>query len=207
MGLFQRRQHYWQNFLQAGVHWQIVVLLIVVCGLFAVFGDAGRETFRYDRLLIQEGEYWRLITGHFVHLGMTHLILNLAGLVLVWLLVGRYFSRSQWLLVIVIVAAVTTVCFWFIDEFLLWYVGLSGVLHGLLVAGTIRGYRVLPSESVIIGIIVAGKLAWEQFAGPLPGSESVSGGAVVVNAHLFGALGGVAAALAAGRSVGDKRSI
>jgi hypothetical protein len=122
-------------------------------------------------------------------------------------LVGRYFSRSQWLLVIAIVAAVTTACFWFIDEFLLWYVGLSGVLHGLLVAGTIRGYPVLPSESVIIGVIVVGKLAWEQFAGPLPGSESVSGGAVVVNAHLFGAVGGVAAAFAAGRSAGGKRSI
>ena len=196
-----------QSFLQTGVHWQIAALLVAICVLFAVFGDAGRETFRYDRLQIENGEYWRLITGHFVHLGTTHLVLNLAGLVLVWLLVGRFFTRTQWLLVTAVVAGITTACFWFVDEFLLWYVGLSGMLHGLLIAGAIRGYRALPSEAVIICVIVAGKLAWEQFAGPLPGSESVSGGAVVVNAHLFGAIGGVAAAIMVGRSVADDRSI
>ena len=207
MGLFQRPQSGLQGVLQAGVHWQVVALLVVICVIFALFGDIGRETFRYDRLLIEDGEYWRLITGHFVHLGTTHLVLNMAGLVLVWLLVGRYFNRVQWLQVLAIILAVTTASFWFVDEHLLWYVGLSGVLHGLLVAGAIRGYRELPSESAIIGLIVAGKLAWEQFSGPLPGSESVSGGAVVVNAHLFGAVGGVAAALLAGRSVADGRSI
>jgi len=182
-------------------------LLVIICVIFALFGDAGRETFRYDRLQIENGEYWRLITGHFVHLGSTHLVLNMAGLVLVWLLVGRYFSRIQWLQVLAIVLAVTTASFWFVDEHLLWYVGLSGLLHGLLIAGAIRGYRFLASESAIICLIVAGKLAWEQFSGPLPGSESVSGGAVVVNAHLFGAIGGVASALLVGRSVPDERSI
>jgi len=207
MGLFERRQNGLQSFLQAGAHWQIAALLVMVCVLFGVFGDAGRETFRYDRLQIENGEYWRLLTGHFVHLGTTHLVLNMAGLVLVWLLVGRYFNRPQWLLVIATILAVCTAFFWFVDEHLLWYVGLSGMLHGLLVAGAIRGYRELPSESVILGIIVAGKLAWEQFSGPLPGSESVSGGAVVVNAHLFGAIGGVMAAALAGRSVPDLRSI
>jgi len=207
MGLFQRRQIDLQNVLQTGVHWQVAALLVIICVIFALFGDAGRETFRYDRLQIENGEYWRLITGHFVHLGTTHLVLNMAGLVLVWLLVGRYFGRIQWLQVLAIILAVTTASFWLVDEHLLWYVGLSGVLHGLLIAGAIRGYRILPSESVVICLIVAGKLAWEQFSGPLPGSESVSGGAVVVNAHLFGAIGGVAAALLAGRSVPDGRSI
>ena len=44
-------------------------------------------------------------------------------------------------------------------------------------------------------MIVAGKLAWEQFAGPLPGSESGSGGPVIVDAHLYGAVGGLLAAV------------
>jgi len=207
MGLFKPRQNGLQGFLQTGAHWQVAGLLVAVCVLFALFGDAGRETFRYDRLQIQNGEYWRLLTGHFLHLGNTHLVLNMAGLVLVWLLVGRYFGRIQWLAVILVILTVMTTSFWFIDEHLLWYVGLSGLLHGLLVAGAIRGYRVLPSESAIICVLVAGKLAWEQFSGPLPGSESVSGGAVVVNAHLFGAIGGVVAALITARSVADQRSI
>ncbi len=207
MGLLKRRQAALRGILQGGVHWQVAAALVALCAAFALFGDAGRETFRYDRLQIENGEYWRLVSGHFVHLGMAHLVLNLAGLVLVWLLVGRYFGRLQWLVVFAVTLAVTTAGFWFVDVHMLWYVGLSGVLHGLLLAGAIKGLRELPSESAIIIAIVVGKLAWEQFSGPLPGSESVSGGAVVVNAHLFGAVGGALAAAAVRRSAADSRSI
>ena len=188
-------------------HWQVAVALLVTCVVFATFGEEGRETFRYARLDVEDGEYWRLLTGHFVHLGTTHLVLNMAGLVLVWLLVGRYFSSMQWVLVVAITLVTESFCFWFIDEYLLWYVGLSGVLHGLLIAGAIKGFRTLPSESAIIVVIVVGKLAYEQLAGPLPGSESVSGGDVVVNAHLFGAIGGAIAAAITWRSLDEKRSI
>ena len=103
--------------------------------------------------------------------------------------------------------ALISAAFWFVDRYLLWYVGLSGVLHGLLIAGAIRGFRALPSESAIIVGIVVVKLAYEQIAGPMPGSESVSGGDVVVNAHLFGAIGGALAAAALWRSAPQERSI
>jgi rhomboid family GlyGly-CTERM serine protease len=195
MGLFKRRQSVIEGFLADAAHWQVAVALIVICVAFALFGEEGRETFRYARLEVENGQYWRLLTGHFVHLGITHLLLNMAGLVLVWLLVGRHFTTLQWIMVVSVTLATQSFCFWFIDEFLLWYVGFSGVLHGLLLAGAIRGYKTMPSESVIITVIVIGKLAYEQLAGPLPGSESVSGGDVVVNAHLFGAIGGAIAVL------------
>jgi hypothetical protein len=84
--------------------------------------------------------------------------------------------------------------FWYLSRNMLWYVGLSGVLHGLIIAGAIRGLRQLPGESAVILAAVIGKLTWEQLAGPLPGSESVSGGNVIVNAHLYGAIGGAIAA-------------
>ena len=201
MGLFKRRPVGIKGIVQGGVHWQIAGVLIAVCVVFALFGDAGQATFRYDRLQIENGEFWRLLTGHFVHLSTSHLVLNMAGLVLVWLLVGRYFSRTQWLVVFAITLAVTTASFWFIDVHLLWYVGMSGVLHGLLIAGAIRGLRELPTESAILLAVVGAKLMWEQFSGPLPGSESTTGGAVVVNAHLFGAIGGGIAAAVTGRRV------
>ena len=131
----------------------------------------------------------------------------MAGLVLVWLLVGRYYTRIQWLTVLTVTLALTTAGFWFVDVHMLWYVGLSGALHGLLLAGSIKGFRELPSESAIIIVIVVAKLAWEQFSGPLPGSESATGGPVVVNAHLFGAIGGALAASILWRSADDRPSI
>jgi len=207
MGLLNRRQSVLQDIRSGLDCWYVAVALVITCLLFAGFGGEGRETFMYDRLAIADGEYWRLLTGHFVHLGATHLVLNLAGLVLVWLLVGRYYTSGQWSLVLLITIATVSGCFWFIDIHMLWYVGLSGVLHGLLLAGAVQGFKTLPSESAIIGAIVIGKLAWEQFAGPLPGSESVSGGNVVVNAHLFGGIGGLIAAGLLWRSSGEKPSI
>ncbi|MCH8278820.1 MAG: hypothetical protein IIC12_07825 [Proteobacteria bacterium] len=72
-----------------------------------------------------------------------------------------------------------------------WYVGLSGLLHGLLVAGILVRLRDLNAETVILAALIVAKLAWEQFNGPLPGSETTSGGPVIVDAHLYGAAGGV----------------
>ncbi len=34
----------------------------------------------WSREGIPGGEYWRLLTGHWTHLGLNHLLLNLAGL-------------------------------------------------------------------------------------------------------------------------------
>ena len=207
MGLFNRHQSGIRSFLQDAAYWRVAVFLLATCGLVALLGDEGREVLKYERLSIEDGEYWRLLTAHFTHLGYTHLLLNMAGLVLVWLLVGRNYNSLQWAIVVSVSMAVISGGFWFVDTYMLWYVGLSGALHGLLVAGALQGYRAFPSESVIICVIVVAKLAWEQFSGPLPGSESVSGGDVVVNAHFFGAIGGLIAAGILWRSPGGQRSI
>jgi rhomboid family GlyGly-CTERM serine protease len=207
MGLFNRNQSGLSGYLRDAAYWQVAAVLLLVCLAVAAMGDAGREVLKYERLSIEDGEYWRLATAHFTHLGTTHLLLNMAGLVLVWLLVGRYLNNWQWMLTLTLSMVTVSAGFWFVDIYMLWYVGLSGVLHGLLLAGTVLGFHKQPSESAIIVVVVIGKLAWEQLAGPLPGSESVSGGDVVVNAHLFGAIGGLVTAAILWRSVSGQRSI
>jgi rhomboid family GlyGly-CTERM serine protease len=171
--------------------WQVPFAIAMLCALAAAWGDLGRELLRYDRMAIAGGEVWRFVTSHFVHLGYPHLGMNLLGLGVLWLLVGRRFGSRQWFLVAGICIAVIDAGFWWLDRDLAWYVGLSGLLHGLLAAGTIRGIRELPVESVLICVLLAAKISYEQIIGPLPGSEGAAGGAVVVNAHLYGAIGGV----------------
>jgi rhomboid family GlyGly-CTERM serine protease len=165
------------------------ILALAALGLLLA-GDAGREALRFDRSGIAAGELWRLLTGHIVHLGSSHTLLNLAGLVLVWFLVGRAFNWQQWLWIIAGSIAAIDLGLWFGAQSLQWYVGLSGLLHGMLAAGILAGLAARSGEAVVLAIVVAGKLAWEQFAGPLPGSEASSGGAVIVDAHLYGVIGG-----------------
>ena len=164
------------------------VVLIALILLFT--GETGREWLRFERSGIAAGELWRLLTGHLVHLGVSHTVLNLAGLVLVWFLVGRAFDWKQWLWVMAGSIGAIDLGLWFGAPSLEWYVGLSGLLHGMLGAGIVAGIAARSGEALILAVVVAGKLAWEQFAGPLPGSETTSGGAVIVDAHLYGVIGG-----------------
>ena len=176
--------------------WLVPGVVVLVSLALMLSADAGREWLRFDRAGISAGEAWRLLTGHFVHLGPSHTILNLAGLVLVWFLVGRAFALQQWLWVMAGSVGAIDLGLWFGSPQLEWYVGLSGLLHGMLAAGILAGLADRSSEALILALVVAGKLAWEQFAGPLPGSEATSGGVVIVDAHLYGVLGGLAVAAA-----------
>ena len=171
--------------------WLLPGITVVAAVLLEFTGDQGRELLRFDRLAISGGELWRLISGHLVHLGWSHLALNAIGLLLVWYLVAKRFSAAQWLLSTLIIIAGIDAGFWFLEPQLAWYVGLSGLLHGLLVAGVTSGIiKDGHLESWIIAGLLAIKLLYEQLIGPLPGSESASGGGVVVAAHLYGAIAG-----------------
>jgi rhomboid family GlyGly-CTERM serine protease len=156
-----------------------------------------REHLRWDRLAIGGGEFWRLAGGHLVHLGWSHLLMNVLGLVLVWSLVGAAFSAKAWGVVVAVSIASIDAGFWWLSPGLDWYVGLSGVLHALLAAGAVNIVWRHPERRLEAGaliLLLAGKLAFEQLAGPMPGSNAAAGGAVVVDAHLYGALAGCGAA-------------
>ncbi|MDH3577919.1 MAG: rhombosortase [Gammaproteobacteria bacterium] len=175
--------------------WLLPVLVLLVAILLGLGGEMAQQWLRFDRAAISSGELWRLVTGHFVHLGWSHFALNGAGLVLVWYLVGDVFDWIQWFLIGVFTVITMDIGLWLFDPGLMWYVGLSGLLHGILAAGLMDKLRKPDKEALILMLLLLGKLAWEQFSGPLPGSESTAGGTVVVDSHLFGALGGVVAAI------------
>jgi rhomboid family GlyGly-CTERM serine protease len=170
--------------------WLLPIIVVAVSAALELGDDAAREWFRFDRNLIFGGQYWRLLTGHFVHLGLSHAALNATGLLLVWYLVGNRLSTLQWLLVGVVSIAAIDLGFWLFEPHLSWYVGLSGLLHGILAAGIVASWHRDRLTALLLAVLVAAKLAYEQIAGPLPGSEASSGGSVVVMAHLYGAIGG-----------------
>ena len=170
----------------------------LVSGLILVleaFGDGGRELLAWSRSGILDGEVWRLVSGHFVHLGIGHTIFNVVGLWLVWFLVAHAYTMGLWALVLGVSIVGTGLGFWFLSPGLEWYVGLSGVLHGLIAAGVIPGLAARNLESRLLAGILLAKIGHEQVVGPIPGSEMSSGGTVIVDAHLYGVISGIAIGL------------
>jgi len=142
------------------------------------------------RQLLQNGDYWLILTGNFVHLNWSHLVLNLVGLLLVVLLVWDNFNAMEWTLIILVSSLGVGFGLYWRDPEISWYVGFSGTLHGLILAGAIADLRRFPLNAAALLVLVCLKLFWEQRFGAMPGSESVAGGKVVVNSHLYGAITG-----------------
>lgn len=170
---------------------RLLGLMILALVLLSLLGESGRLALRYEREAILQGEYWRLLTGHLVHGSWLHLVLNGLGLGLVAALFARDYSLPAWLLIGLVSVVAIDLGFVLYEPQLLWYVGLSGVLHGALAAGAVAWWR---HESkllaLLLSVIFIGKLTWEQWHGALPLSGDLP---VVVDAHLYGAVGGVIA--------------
>jgi rhomboid family GlyGly-CTERM serine protease len=164
-----------------------VVLLMIQSG-----GATAQLALRYDRDALAAGQWWRLLTGHFIHLGYEHAVLDVAGLALMWALFARDYSARGWLLIIGLSIVGIDAGLWLLSSTTQWYVGSSGVLHGVLAAGTYAHLRRRESDAWILALLLIGKLVYEQTLGALP---LTSGGAVIVAAHLYGAVAGAVAAL------------
>ena len=172
------------------LQWNHVLWLFIL--LLSAFLQASGQVpnWRYDQTLINSGDYWLLLSGNIVHLNWTHWGLNIAGLTIGIFFFGSYASVFHWLFVIFVSAIFVGLgLYWFNPE-VITYVGLSGVLHGLLIYGGVREIRVYPASGYVFLLILVGKLMWELLYGVVPGSENLIAGRVVTDSHLYGAIGG-----------------
>lgn len=170
---------------------------IALAALAASLAPSFAPLLRYERHAVVAGEAWRLFSAHLAHLTWQHLLANLAALGLLVLLLGRHAQARAWL-------AVTLVCAFGVGAGLLWlspevewYVGLSGVLHGLFIYGAVRAWPTRPriAAFILVGIGVKLALEWamEQWAGGNWPTLALAG-PVITAAHRYGASAGVLAA-------------
>jgi rhomboid family GlyGly-CTERM serine protease len=168
--------------------------------LWQLAGDAGRSFGRFDRSGLADGEAWRLLTGHLVHMSWGHFVMNVCGLAALSWVFSREIRAWNWLGIALVSAAAIDAGLYYGNPELQWYVGLSGILHGFWAAGALRG--ILYADRSFGALALAGllgKLLFEYRFGPSDFTESLTGANVVTVAHAYGALGGalfvVAAAL------------
>jgi rhomboid family GlyGly-CTERM serine protease len=178
--------------------WSVVLLIAAGCVALALGGEPGRVWARYDRIGLENGELWRLLTGHLVHLGFGHLWPNLLALVVIGSLFEDVLSPLEWLAAAIGTALAIDFGLYALDADVDWYVGLSGVLHGFVACGALLLLRRRQLIGGMLAIGLAAKLAWEHWFGPVPFTAASVGGPVIVAAHLYGATAGALAAVAFG---------
>lgn len=169
----------------------LLLLVATAAVLLAIGGTTVSDALRYEREAILAGQVWRLLTAPLVHLGWSHLLMNIIGLLIIWGLFGQVFSNRDWGLISVICTLGIGLSLLLLNPNIGWYVGLSGLLHGYFAAGAVAE-RCSKQRTYIwlLGLLVA-KLLWEQTQGPIPGSMVAAGGNVLVDAHLYGAISGL----------------
>ncbi len=170
----------------------IIALLSVIAFISEYFlGELFTKTWVYQRHFISEGEIWRLISGHFLHTNGYHLLLNLAALFMLWALHGRFYSIKNYSALFLLCSLFTSAGIYYFEPTLIQYVGLSGVLHGVFVFGAIMDINAKDKTGYLLFLGVWLKIAHEQFYGASTDVSNLIEASVAVNAHLWGALGGL----------------
>lgn len=169
--------------------WLAPLLLIALILALETLGDVGRSALSYDRTqILHNAQWWRTLTGSFVHLGWYHCLLNALGIVVLVLLCPEALSVRVWARRVGILAVAMSLCLLAFEPGLRNYVGMSGVIHGLFVLGLMP--QVLRRDLIAAGCLayLVGKIGWEMIAGGPVSDEAALGGRVVVESHLFGTL-------------------
>jgi rhomboid family GlyGly-CTERM serine protease len=162
------------------------LFVLLPCVIFYALGTTASEFLRYDNLLISSGQWWRLITAHWIHLNAAHLAMNMVGLMILWWLCKVPFVLWKEIALLLYLALVTGLgLHFFYDVYL--YVGFSGVLHGVMMIWPMLSQYYEKNIALFFALIVVVKVLWEQ--SPWYSDEWVSSlinGTVMVDAHLLG---------------------
>jgi rhomboid family GlyGly-CTERM serine protease len=172
--------------------WLSPAVLMALLAVLALGGEPVREALRYDSAAIEAGQWWRVLSGSFVHLGWWHLFLNEMGVLVLVLLCPDALSPAVWIRRVLLLGIGMGLGLYFFVPGTRWYVGMSGVIHGLFLLGLMRQI-VIERDLIAAGCLtyLVGKIGWEMYSGVPVSDEAALGGKVLVESHLYGTLSAV----------------
>ena len=189
-------------------YWLALVISLICAGLYlaGLISPTIDNVLAYSRSAINDGEWWRLVSGNLLHTNQWHLLMNLAGLWVVLFLHHFHYHLKGLSTLFFILCLFEGIGLYVGYPQLLGYVGLSGMLHGLFVYGAVQDIvRKLRSGYVLlIGVII--KVGYEQLYGASSDVTAMIGARVATEAHLVGLVCGLICALAAFITVKLNRS-
>ncbi len=169
-------------------------LAVTLITLLAACWPEALVHLRYNRSSIINGEIWRVLTAHLVHLNLPHLFLNLFGLLLICELLWGELPLLYGIGLLGFSGLAISTALWWLHPELAWYAGLSGVLHGLWAGCVFYGLHFTSRQPRLLYLMGAclliAKLLLEFYFGPSENTAHLIGGEVIASSHLYGALAG-----------------
>lgn len=153
------------------------------------------DAYDYSRQQLWQ-EPWRILSAHALHIDLQHATLNAAGLILITVFFARHFSVRTWLNAVIIITVICSLVVWMIgrpERF----VGLSGLLHGMLLMSLLLEWSLknYASKAYLYPVVVAliSLKTLLEIAGWLPSWLSINSGGDYGFIHFGGLVGGVIA--------------
>ncbi|MBE8167097.1 MAG: rhombosortase [Shewanella sp.] len=180
--------NYFRNTASFGLSISIISVSLYLLGLMANQVDS---LLSYQRLDIQAGDVWQLITGNLLHTNHWHLIMNLAGLWVILSLHDMHYSTKRLWVIFSGLCLLEGLGLFFFYPSLLGYVGLSGVLHGFFAFGAIADIKSKMTSGWLLLIGLIAKVSYEQVYGASADVTAMIGARVATESHLVGAISGL----------------
>ena len=183
----------------------IILINLIVFGLMYVFGNGSENIDTLIKFganyapLTKSGEYYRLITSAFLHIGVIHLLCNLYALYVIGPQIEQFFGRIKYILIYLFSAIMGSLFALVLSGDNTVSAGASGAIFGLFGAilyfgYTYRGYIGNAIISQIVPVILLNLFI---------GLTSTNIGNA---AHIGGLVGGYVMSLALGADIDESRS-
>ena len=172
--------------------WIFVAGMLAIMVILQLF-DFHDLRYQYDWL--SKGEYWRLLSAHWVHVNWIHLILNAAGLLLCLAIATPRWSIRQWIIYQLILGFGVSILFSLRNPQLEWYAGYSGVLFGIYLLAAVDLFAREKLIALLLGAAISIKVILEQTSDLKVTSSDLIGTPVIIDAHLYGLVLGLSIAL------------
>jgi rhomboid family GlyGly-CTERM serine protease len=120
--------------------WPWFILLAAGTSLVIQLFPSWREHLLYDRAAIAGGDWWRIWTGHLVHFGWPHLVVDAGLLLIVGWIAEKDYPRFMRIALFLMPAFISASMFWLEPE-MARYGGLSAFNLGVLLYVAAQGWR------------------------------------------------------------------
>lgn len=181
----------WQR-IKSLPDWRYVAIIIPITALLQAIGP---EHLRYERDWVQTGQIWRIVTGHWVHVGWVHWFLNSFSLVVMVILTTPAWSVPRWIINTVGLAIGISILMTLFNPEVKDMAGHSGVLYGLFILGALSLYAEDRLIAILVIFAILLKVCMEQFDFYDFNTSAFIGARVIVDSHMYGVFSAIAIAL------------